>query len=36
MRKIFAALGLDPGAAPENLAVADFIRAANYLAGKQR
>jgi len=32
----FAALGIDPGARAENLAVADFVRAANYLAGKQR
>lgn len=32
----FAALGLDPGARAENLAVADFVRAANYLAAKQR
>lgn len=32
----FAALGLNPGARAENLAVADFVRAANYLAGKQR
>lgn len=32
----FAALGLDPGARAENLAVADFVRAANYLAAKPR
>ncbi|MDP2240296.1 MAG: 16S rRNA (adenine(1518)-N(6)/adenine(1519)-N(6))-dimethyltransferase RsmA [Burkholderiales bacterium] len=32
----FAALGLDPGGRAENLAVGDFVRATNYLAGKQR
>jgi len=32
----FTALGIDPGARAENLAVADFVRAANYLAGRPR
>jgi 16S rRNA (adenine1518-N6/adenine1519-N6)-dimethyltransferase len=32
----FAALRIDPGARAENLAVADFVRAANYLAIKPR
>lgn len=30
----FAKLGIDPGARAENLAVADFVRAANYLSSK--
>lgn len=32
----FVALGLDPRARAENLAVADFVRAANYLADRAR
>jgi 16S rRNA (adenine1518-N6/adenine1519-N6)-dimethyltransferase len=30
----FAALGLDPGARAQNLSVADFVGATNYLARK--
>lgn len=33
--KDFAALGLDPGARAQNLSVADFVGATNYLARKQ-